>query len=62
MQNLFNRLHKREMLHELLVKLQFEEVQSAKEALLSSTIPKPITAISTNFRIHGANNYSHNLC
>lgn len=44
------------MLHQLLVELLFEEVQSAKKPLYRPQYLKPITAISTNFRIHGANN------
>jgi hypothetical protein len=60
MQNLFNRLHKREMLHQLLV--QFEEVQSAKKPFycpqyLSPSQQSPLISESLELII-----YSHNLC
>jgi hypothetical protein len=61
MQNLFNRLHKREMLHQLLVELQFEEVQSAKKPLyrpqyLSPSQQSLLISESMELII-----YSHNL-
>ncbi len=62
MQNLFNRLHKTEMLHQLLVQLQFEEVQSAKKPFycpqyLSPSQQSPPISESMELII-----YSHNLC